>query len=126
MKSTTQSTTRKSAEGEAPNATETQTGAAEDVATLQKLGFENFSAMGTTWAETMSELGSEVVSFMAERIREDVKTQHEILHCKNIGDLQQIQTRFMQKAFEQYTAETGKLVEMSQTLFAPARKNLDA
>ncbi|QPH52940.1 phasin family protein [Pontivivens ytuae] len=123
MKSTTQSTKAEEAQAAATGTTST---AAEDIATMQKLGFDNFSAMGTTWAETMSELGSEVVSFMAERIREDVKTQHEILHCKNMSDLQKIQARFMQKAIDQYTAETGKLVEMSQTLFAPARKGPDA
>ena len=46
-----------------------------------------------------------------------MKTQHEILHCDDPTKLQHIQAEFVQKAIEQYTAETGKLVEMSQKLF---------
>ena len=73
--------------------------------------------MGTTWVEAMSDLGSELASFIAERIREDVKTQHEILHCKSLSEMQAIQAAFMERAYVQYTVETGKLLEKSTSLF---------
>ncbi len=79
---------------------------------LQKAGFGNMVEMSTTWAETLSDMSAEVLSFMAERIKEDVRTQQEILHCKDVGELQHIQSRFVQKAMDQYQEETGKLVEM--------------
>ena len=96
-----------------------------DLATLQSLGFNRMSQFGTAWIEALSDMGSEVVSFVADRIREDVKTQHEILHCEDIAELQHIHAKFVQKAIDQYTAETGKLVEMSQSFFPGATKKDD-
>lgn len=69
--------------------------------------------MGTAWFGRVADLGSEVASFVAERIKEDVKTQHALLHCKSLPEVQQVQAAFLQKAFDQYQAETGKLIGMS-------------
>jgi hypothetical protein len=81
-------------------------------------GFQQMLGLGTAWMEAMSDMGAEVMSFVADRIKEDVKTQHKILHCKNVSDLQQIQSEFIQRAMDQYQAETGKLVEMGNKAFA--------
>lgn len=86
---------------------------------LQESGFGSLAWMGTAWTEAMSSLGSEVISFVAERIQEDVKTQHEILHCKTLTELQQAQAAFLERAYVQYTVETGKLIKMSTELFPP-------
>ncbi len=83
----------------------------------QITGLDPLSWMGTAWIEAMSDLGSELASFVAERIREDVKTQHEILHCKSVAEMQAIQAAFMERAYVQYTVETGKLIEKSTSLF---------
>ena len=85
---------------------------------LQEAGLGSMMGMGTAWIEAVSDMRAEVAHFVAERIKEDVKTQHEILHCKNVADLQQIQAQFIQKAMDQYQAETGKLVEMGTRAFA--------
>ncbi|WP_370402487.1 phasin family protein [Sulfitobacter sp. JB4-11] len=98
----------------APDADTFQKAAAQ----LQEAGLGNMMGMGTAWMEAMSDMGAEMVSFVAERIKEDVKTQHEILHCKNVAELQHIQAQFIQKAMDQYHAETGKLVEMTNKAFA--------
>ena len=79
--------------------------------------------MNTAWAEAFSEMSSEFIRFLSDRISEDVKTQHQILHCKDIRELQHIQAEFVQKAIDQYQAETGKLIEMSTTLFSQAVKD---
>lgn len=86
---------------------------------LQESGLGTLAWMGTTWVEAMSDLGSEVLSFIAERISEDVKTQHEILHCKTMTELQQVQAAFLERAYVQYTVETGKLVKMGTEVFPP-------
>lgn len=93
---------------------------ASEVAALQDQGLRAMSQFGMAWAEGMSDMGSEVLSFVADRIKEDVATQHKLLHCKNVADFQKVQAEFMQKAIDQYTAETGKLVQMSQDLFPSA------
>ena len=85
---------------------------------LQEAGLGNIMGMGTAWIEAVSDMSAEVANFVAERIKEDVKTQHEILHSKKVSDLQDIQAQFLQKAVDQYQAETGKLVEMGTKAFA--------
>lgn len=102
----------------------TQNPAAEDTAVdamakLQQAGMGNMMGMSTAWMEALSDMSAEVASFVADRIKEDVKTQHEILHCKNVGELQHIQAEFIQKAMEQYQAESGKLLDMGTKAFAP-------
>tara|TARA_R110002072_G_scaffold6717_8_gene38446 strand:- start:7853 stop:8206 length:354 start_codon:yes stop_codon:yes gene_type:complete len=79
---------------------------------LQEAGFGNMMGMSKVWMEALSDMSAEMVGFVADRIKEDVKTQHEIMHCKNATDLQHIQAQFIQKAMNQYQDETGKLVEM--------------
>ena len=81
--------------------------------------------IGTQWLEAMADMNSEVVSFVADRIREDVKTQHALLHCKSAEEAQRIQLDFLEKAYEQYTVETGKLVKMSLDMFPSRGKDID-
>ena len=89
---------------------------------IQEAGLGNMMGLSTVWAEAFGDMSSEFASFVADRVKEDVKTQHEILHCKSVGDLQQIQSQFIQKAIEQYQAETGKLFEMGTKMFANVAK----
>ncbi|MEO0752128.1 MAG: phasin family protein [Pseudomonadota bacterium] len=91
----------------------------DTIADLQKAGMGNLMGIGTAWIEAMGAMSAEMAEFVADRIKEDVKTQHEILHCKDVADLQRIQAQFMQKAIDQYQAETGKLVEMGTKAFVP-------
>lgn len=89
---------------------------AEAIGRMQGLGLSSLAWLGAAWAEKMGEMSSEVLQFMADRIKEDVKFQHACLHCKDPAQLQKLQGEFIQKAIDQYTAETGKLAEMSASL----------
>lgn len=91
------------------NPTQTMMSAFQD---MQKAGLDPARWMGTAWMEHMSSLGSEWLSFVSDRIQEDVKTQHALLHCKDLSAAQHIQMQFLQKAMDDYQAETGKMVEM--------------
>lgn len=82
--------------------------------------------LGNAWVESLGELNAEIAHFVAERIEEDVRTQHEILNCRDATKLQEIHARFVRRALEQYSAETGRLVEMSQIFFDRAAKARDA
>lgn len=77
----------------------------------QAAGLGSFSWLGTKWVESMSNLGSEWLRFLAERVQEDTKTQHDLLHAKDISEIQHIQTKFLQKAMDDYQSETHKLVQ---------------
>jgi len=109
------------ADVEKTTAKETASSALNSMAELQKLGFGSLNWMGTAWLENMSDIGSELMSFLAERVKEDVKTQHAILHCNDATEMRKIQTEFMRKAVDQYTAETGKLVEMGNEFVSNAQ-----
>ena len=85
---------------------------------LQEAGLGSMMGIGTAWVEAISDMNAEVAQFVAERIKDDVKTQHQILHCQNVADLQHIQAQFIKRAMDQYQAETGKLVEMGTNAFA--------
>lgn len=77
----------------------------------QTAGLGSLSWLGTKWVETMSDVGAEWLGFVAERVKEDVKTQHKLLHAKTLGEAQHIQAQFLQKAMDDYRDETGKIVE---------------
>ncbi len=103
--------------------TEDATKAVTDaMAQLQKMGFGSMNWMGTDWVERMSDLGSEVLQFFADRVEKDVELQHKLLHCKDMSELHKVQAEFFQTAIDRYTDETGKLVEMSTKAWTPATK----
>ncbi len=93
---------------------------------LQAAGPDTIGKVYMAMLEGAGDLGSEVVQFVAERIAEDVRTQHEIIECRNPTELVHIQHRFLQKAFDQYSAETGKLVKMSKDLVHTALRTATA
>lgn len=67
---------------------------------------------GPEWLEAMSKVGHEMLTFMSERVKEDLQTQHALLQAKGIAEIQQIQAEFLKKAQEDYAVEMAKLVEM--------------
>ncbi len=83
----------------------------QSVADIQTAGLGSLTWLGTKWVETMSDVGAEWLSFVADRVKEDVKTQHQLLHAQNMGEIQRIQAEFLKKAMDDYSAESGKIVE---------------
>jgi hypothetical protein len=79
--------------------------------------------LGTAWFEKVADMNTELASFVADRIREDVETQHALLHSKSAEDFQKAQQAFMEKAFAQYSEETGKLVQMGLDMLPITTKN---
>ncbi len=75
-----------------------------------------FGQVGMAWMEAMSDVGSEFLHFVSERVQQDVATQHKLLHCTDMEELRHVQAEFVQKAIDDYTAETGKMVELNAGL----------
>lgn len=67
-------------------------------------------AMIEAWAD----LASEWTSFLASRVRQDVDTQHAILHCRTPAELLQIQSDFYQRAIDSYRAEAGRMTVLME------------
>lgn len=103
-----------------PQGTDSENGGEAMKRYLQDAGLGPLNWLGTAWFEAMMDMNSEVIDFIADRIKEDVKTQHELLHLEDMHDLQRAQMAFMERAYVQYTAEAGKLIKMGMALFPVA------
>lgn len=90
------------------------------MAEIQRAGLGSLSWMGVAWVEALGDLGAEVASFIAQRIREDVQAQHKILHATSAEELRRLQGEFVQRAVDQYAAETGRLVALETALLDDA------
>ncbi len=62
--------------------------------------------------ELWMDFGSEVLDFVAERVREEVRTQHRVLHCRTPAQFFDVHLEFAQKAFDDYLAEAARLSRM--------------
>ena len=78
--------------------------------------FGPWGQMGAAWAEAMSGLGGEVMRFLAQRVQEDVGLQQRLLHATSLDEARHIQAAFVQKAIDQYVAETGRMVELGEEI----------
>jgi hypothetical protein len=106
-----------------PNATEDPVAIGQAfLKQFEDAGFGPMRWMGTEWFEAMANVNNELMTFVADRIKEDVKTQQELLNCKSAEELQKAQLAFLDKAQKQYTDETGKLVKMSLDMLPTAIK----
>jgi len=87
------------------------------------LPFTAIPTLPTAWfatdaVEKLGDIGGEFMEFLTERIREDIKTQHAILHCKDAGELRKIQEDFLQTAVNQYSAQAGRMMELANAFLA--------
>ncbi len=88
-------------------------GALEAVLKMQRAGFGSIVGAQIAWLENLGDIGAEVAEFVTDRIKEDVKFQRQILECGDMDEARSLQSAFIQKAVNQYQAETGKLTSMS-------------
>ena len=93
-----------------------ETAAMSGIADYQRAGLGALAWMGTWWMEQIEDMGAEWLTFLAHRVSEDVRIQHRILRCTTPAEIQQIQAEFLLKAFEDYAAENGKLMEMGSAM----------
>ncbi len=99
----------------------------DPIATLQQAqadGMAVMTSLGAAMADNMRKFGTEMTAFVGERFKEDVKTQHALVTCRRLDDLAEIQADFMKTAFDQYSAEAGKMTELGADLFEKATKPL--
>ena len=65
----------------------------------------------------MAEMQKEVAGFVSERIRQDLETQQELLRCRTLDELREVQSRFFRTTLDQYSAEATKLMQLSTEVF---------
>ena len=95
---TTRSDAEATADTSAVPITEVIASAQEAVASAQQETLHNIGAAGAAMFEGLTNAQTEISDFITERIRQDVETQAEMLRCRTLDDVRDLQTRFFKTA----------------------------
>ncbi|MFC3167224.1 MULTISPECIES: phasin family protein [Paracoccus] len=71
-------------------------------------------AFNTAMADAYMDLVEEWTNFVMRRTRQDIRMLHQILHCRDATQIQQIQGAFVQKAITEYQEEAGRVSAILQ------------
>jgi hypothetical protein len=85
----------------------------DEMTASQQEALETVEAAGRAVFDGMSRVQHEIADFVAERIRQDIEAQQELLRCRTLDDVRQVQARFFRTAFDQYAAEASRLLRLS-------------
>jgi hypothetical protein len=69
-----------------------------------------------TFLEGIATAQKEWAEFMQRRIREDVALSRQLLNCQSVADIHQICSQYFQTAFQQYRAQSEKVVQRSESM----------
>lgn len=77
---------------------------------VRKAGYMRW--FGLPWIECIAEMNADFIQFVADRIGEDIRTQHAILSCSDPKELERIRHRFFEKALADFSARTGREMKL--------------
>ena len=86
-------------------------------ARTQQQAVESIERAGATLLTSVVEMQKEIAGFVSERIRQDLETQQELLRCRTLDELREVQSRFFRTTLDQYSAEATKLMQLSTEVF---------
>ena len=95
---------------------ERETAGIEPVEALQM--FE--SAVSAVFAG-LTKAQREIAEFVAERIRQDLESQTQFLRCRTLDEVLEVQSRFLNKAMDQYAAEASRLAQIGVEMIGSAQ-----
>jgi hypothetical protein len=81
---------------------------------MQAASTNMMPVMGPEWIANMNTLGTEMMEFMAHRVKQDLQTQQDLLQAKDIAEVQKIQAEFLKKTMDDYSAEMTKLMGLGE------------
>jgi hypothetical protein len=80
--------------------------------TLQQEAVAGANAAGTAMLQGLEEARKSVSDFLADRIRQDIEVQSQLMACRTLDDLREVQTRFFRSAVDQYSAEASRMMKL--------------
>jgi hypothetical protein len=85
-----------------------------DAATkTQQRALQSIERVGASFLTGIAEMQKEVAGFVAERIRQDLEAQQELLGCRTFDEVREVQSRFFRTTLDQYSTEATKLTQLS-------------
>ncbi|MFV0332482.1 MAG: phasin family protein [Tropicimonas sp.] len=79
----------------------------------EKAGMGAWGVTSPRMMRQVAAMNAEMLRFVCDRFQQDLAFQSDALKCRNPAELQALQGRFFQQAFEQYCAEMGNVARMS-------------
>jgi hypothetical protein len=76
------------------------------------IGFEAASRSFSEINRGFQDIGAEVTSFSKKRFEDVVQAWEQFLRARSFGDVVDVQTRYAQKAYEDYMSQMSKLGEI--------------
>ena len=92
----------------------------ENTAWWAPFGPPPVTTVGTEWAAAMADMTAQISGFVAGRIEENIRTQQALLTCRNLEEVRDVQSEFIERAVHQYQDQTLKLTEMAIKAMFPA------
>ena len=80
-------------------------------------------AAGAAMLEGLTKTQTEISDFITQRIRQDVETQAEMLRCRTLDDVRDLQTRFFKTAMDQYSGEASRLMKIGSGMMERSLAN---
>ena len=84
----------------------------------QQQAVESMERASASMLTSVAQMQREIAGFVSERVRQDLETQQELLRCRTLDDVREVQGRFLRTTFDQYSAEATKLIELGTEAFA--------
>ncbi len=97
----------------------------DNVTALQQEAVETVEHAGATLLEGVGRVQQEIAQFVSTRVREDLETQQQLLRCRSLDDLREVQFRFVKTAMDQYSAETARLMKLGSEIMARSVERAD-
>jgi len=83
----------------------------------QQQALQSMERASASMLTGVTEMQKEIAGFVSERIRQDLETQQELLKCRTLDEVREVQSRFFRTTLDQYSAEATKLMQLSTEVF---------
>jgi len=87
---------------------------------MQSVALEGAGRMGTAALEAYGTTLKEMTDFVTRRLQRDLSTQQALMSCRTFADVQEVQSKAMRDAMDDYRAEGERLAEIARDLMATA------
>jgi hypothetical protein len=86
-------------------------------ARTQRQALTSIERSGGSMLTGLTEMQKKIAEFISERIRQDLETQQELLRCRTLNEVREVQSRFFRTTLDQYSTEATKLMQLSAEVF---------
>jgi hypothetical protein len=77
--------------------------------------------VGTAVFAGLTKAQREIAEFVSERIRQDLESQTQLLRCRTLEEVLDVQSRFLSTAMDQYAAEASRLARIGAEIMGSAQ-----